>query len=198
MLTLPRVSQDSIRAAAIDWAGLSKRYINPGELECIVGLLQEVRPRTMIEFGCNEGRTALVILRSVPSVEHYWGIDVPQGFTPAMRVQRGEVPKRPGHLVEHDPRFTLMLPMMGSRTLSADDLVEADAIFVDGDHSYDGVMHDTMLAWELIRPGGIIIWHDYSDLGTVDVREALHDLAEAGEVITHIEGTWLAFQRIPA
>ncbi|HJW51468.1 MAG TPA: class I SAM-dependent methyltransferase [Burkholderiaceae bacterium] len=196
MLTLPTVSKESINAAMIDWAGLSKRYINPGELECVIGLLQEVKPKAMIEFGVNEGRTAFAVLRSVPSITHYLGIDVPRGFTPPLRVQRNEVPVQPGHLVENDPRFTLLLPTMGSRYLTPGDLFEVDAVFVDGDHSYDGVMHDTMLAWSVIRPGGVIIWHDYHDAGTVEVREALHDLAEHGEEIMHIEGTWLAFQRI--
>jgi Methyltransferase domain len=195
MLTLPTVSQESIRPAAIDWSGLSRRYINPGEMECIVGLLQAVRPRTMIEFGCNEGRTAKMILRSVPSIEHYLGIDVPRGFTPALLLQRNEVPQRPGHLVSDDPRFTLVLPDMGSRSLTADDLCEVDAVFIDGDHSYDGVMHDTLLAKALINPGGIIIWHDYNN-EPVGVREALFELAAMGEPIFHIEGTWLAFQRI--
>lgn len=195
MLTLPTVTQASIRPAAIDWSGLSRRYINPGEMECIVGLLQAVRPRTMIEFGCNEGRTAKAILRSVPTIEHYLGIDVPTGFTTALRLQRNEVPKQPGHLVLADPRFTLLLPRKGSRTLTTADLSSADAVFVDGDHSYEGVMHDTLLAKSVINPGGIIIWHDLNN-EPVGVRQALHELAALGESIFHIEGTWLAFQRI--
>jgi predicted O-methyltransferase YrrM len=196
VLTLPLISQEVIGAAAVDWTGLTKRFINPNELECIVSLLRQIEPRSMIEFGVNEGRTAKAIMRSLPSIKHYLGIDVPQGFVPAKQVQRAEVPKQPAHMVKGDPRFTLFLPRNGSQSLSAADLISADAVFIDGDHSYAGVMHDTMLARAVINPGGIIIWHDYHDLGTVDVREALHDLAALGESIWHIEGTWVAFQRI--
>jgi predicted O-methyltransferase YrrM len=160
MLMLPTVSQQSIRPAVIDWSGLSNRYSNPGELECVVGLLQEVKPRVMIEFGVNEGRTAKVILRTVPSIQHYLGIDVPLGFVTAKAVQRNEVPQQPAHLVRDDPRFTLLLSNRGSQSLWPDDLHLADAVFIDGDHSYKGVMHDTMLAKAVMRPGGIIIYHD--------------------------------------
>ena len=37
-----------------------------------------------------------------------------------------------------------------------------DMIFIDGDHSYRGVVTDTTVALRLIRPGGLICWHDYS------------------------------------
>ncbi len=38
-----------------------------------------------------------------------------------------------------------------------------DLVYVDGDHHRDQVMIDSCLAWRLLRPGGIIIWDDYSD-----------------------------------
>jgi predicted O-methyltransferase YrrM len=37
-----------------------------------------------------------------------------------------------------------------------------DFVFVDGDHSYEVVENDTMKAFELLRPGGVIVWHDYA------------------------------------
>ncbi len=36
-----------------------------------------------------------------------------------------------------------------------------DLVFVDGDHHYDSVVEDTRTAFRLIRPGGVIVWHDY-------------------------------------
>ena len=58
------------------------------------------------------------------------------------------------------------------------------------------MIHDTALSRTLVRPGGIIIWHDYHDLGTVDVREVLNEFCEIGDDIVHVEGTWLAFQLV--
>lgn len=37
-----------------------------------------------------------------------------------------------------------------------------DLIFVDGDHSYELVKNDTTKAFEMLAPGGVIIWHDYA------------------------------------
>lgn len=133
---------------------------------------------------------------NVPTVRHYVGIDVPLGYVTEKAVQRKEVPVKAAHMVRGDSRFTLRLPAGGSQSLTVGDLMRVDAAFVDGDHGYRGAMHDTLLAKGIVNNGGIIIWHDYHDLGNVDVREVLHDLAGSGERIWHIEGTWLAFQRV--
>jgi predicted O-methyltransferase YrrM len=194
MLTLPTIPYTF---AAIDWNGLPRRFMNAGELECLIALLRSVTPRVVVEFGCNEGRTAAAILRNVRSVTQYVGVDVPHGYVTEKLVQRNEVPLRPGHLALGDERFSILLPKGGSQSLIAADLPPVvDAVFIDGDHGYRGVMHDTMLAKAVVREGGLILWHDYHDLGTVDVREALHDLAGSGQTIWNVKGTWIALQRV--
>jgi hypothetical protein len=37
-----------------------------------------------------------------------------------------------------------------------------DFIFVDGDHSFEGVMRDFQLYWGFVRPGGIFAGHDWN------------------------------------
>jgi len=175
--------------------------MNPGELEVLVALFRSVSPWVVIEFGCNEGRTAKVLLREIPTIETYVGIDVERGYVPAKVVQRGEVPDHPGCLVAADPLFHLIVKPHGSLDLTAADLLECDAVFIDGDHSRRVVEHDTALARELLRPGGIIVWHDYHNLKgpdgepAVDVPAVLNEMAERGADIVHVEGTWLAYQK---
>ena len=36
-----------------------------------------------------------------------------------------------------------------------------DAVYIDGDHSYQGVKKDLFAAYRLVRPGGWIMGHDY-------------------------------------
>ena len=36
-----------------------------------------------------------------------------------------------------------------------------DTIFIDGGHTADVVENDARLAMRLVRPGGLVIWHDY-------------------------------------
>lgn len=170
--------------------------MNPNELEVLCALVARVAPRNVLEFGVNVGRTAQAILEYVPGIEHYEGVDVPYGYVPAKAVQKNEVPQQPGELVRDDPRFKLLLPEGGSKNLNATDLTRCEAVFIDGDHSREGVLNDTVLALQVLRPGGIVIWHDYHDLGTVDVREVLHEKKAAGWPLQHVAGTWLVYMLV--
>lgn len=191
-----QLKTEKIKPARISWEGLTKRFMNPGELETLVALVASVKPEVVIEFGVNEGRTAKSLLREIPSIRSYIGVDVLPGYVTAKAVQRKEVPLRAGHMVEHDPRVTLHVTKRGSFDLSPKDLPEADVVFIDGDHSRAGVVQDTTLARCTVRKGGLIIWHDYHNLGKVDVREVLHEFRDEGAQIIHAEGTWLAFERV--
>lgn len=191
------IAKSQLDVQPIDWTGLSKRFMNPGELEVLVALVRSVSPRAVIEFGCNEGRTAAALLREIPSIARYQGIDVLPGYVTAKPVQRREIAERPAWMVIDDPRFDLILRRRGSLDLTVGDLWPCDACFIDGDHGREAVLHDTSLARRLVRPGGIIVWHDYHDLGTVDVREVLDERAANGAPLTHVEDTWFVFERIP-
>lgn len=169
--------------------------MNKGELETLVALVRSVSPRHVVEIGVNVGRTAKAIMANVDGIERYTGIDVAPGYVPAKAVQRNEVPAHPGELVADDPRFQLVVRPRGSLDLAVADLAPCEAAFIDGDHGREAVMHDTALARALVRPGGVIVWHDYHDLGTVDVREVLDEMHQAGVPIRHVAQTWLAYER---
>lgn len=53
----------------------------------------------------------------------------------------------------------------GRSIIELDKLVLADEafdlIYIDGNHGRDAVLIDTLLAWQILRPGGILIWDDY-------------------------------------
>ena len=191
-MRLPIVDQAQLDVRPIDWTGLTRRFMNPGELEVLVALAREVAPAAVVEIGVNQGRTALALLHNVPSIVRYCGVDVPPGTMLPLPVQAKEVPAQAGELAMHDPRFRLILRARGSLDLTPadDDLpLPADFVFIDGDHSRAAVEHDSRLARALCRPGGMIVWHDYHDLGTVDVREVLEELAVAGAPIAAVAGT---------
>lgn len=170
-------------------------YMNDGEMDVLVALFLSVKPETVIEFGVNFGLTAEVLLKHIPSIKQYIGIDVSPGYHTRIPEQQKEVPINPGILVQDDDRFKLMLRREGSFDIKPRDLPQAQAIFIDGDHSYDAVMHDSSLAFECIQDGGIIVWHDYGN-PSVEVTFALEDLhVHDGHTIKNVEGTWLAVER---
>ncbi|MCU1591869.1 MAG: O-methyltransferase-like protein [Frankiales bacterium] len=53
-----------------------------------------------------------------------------------------------------------------------------DLAFVDGDHSYDGVMQDIALTLEFCRPGTLMVLHDIT--ACEDVRRAWRDSVRRG------------------
>jgi predicted O-methyltransferase YrrM len=70
-----------------------------------------------------------------------------------------------------------------------------DLIFIDANHTYAAVKHDTEVMLPLLAPEGMMVWHDYANWGRFSrmngVPEALHELAESKPVVA-IGGSWLA------
>lgn len=170
--------------------------MHDGELDVLIELVRSVDARCVAEFGCNNGRTAAAIMRNVPTIERYVGVEVPPGYNFSCRVQEREVPSFPGDLALNDPRFELKLRKRGTFDLTPEDFPECDVVFIDGDHSEAAVRHDRNLALRIVRSGGLIVFHDDNGLGTVDVSRTLDDLHDRGADIRHVAGTWLAVERV--
>lgn len=171
-----------------------RNYMHPGELEMLMTLIDSVEPSVtrMIELGVNEGITAAAVLENFPTIERYLGVDVIPEYRFEIPAQTRERPPEPGRLALGFPSFELLL-----RSQFYDDnniIGPFDVAFIDGDHGYLAVMKDFVLAKRVVRPGGIIIFHDYQN-PTVQVTEALDRLYEGGIHIEHVRGTWLAFCR---
>lgn len=167
----------------------ANQYLGDRETAILIDLLGY--PRVVIEFGCNIGRTARAILAARPGIERYVGIDVPFDHEPTLPGQRMETPLRAGSVV-NDRRFKLLI--QDSRTLSVDDLEPCDAVFIDGDHSYGAVLSDSRLAYSLLRPGGILVWHDYGN-PSVEVTQAVAVLYQSGWPVSQVMDTWLTYVR---
>lgn len=175
-----------------DTAGLPTRYFNPGELDALLHLFEGAK--VIIEFGVNTGRNAVAALRNIEGLTRYIGVDVTPDYRTIMRVQRNEIPERPGELALGESRFELIVKPRGTFDLTAADLPPCDAVFIDADHSRDGVLNDRALALQVVSPGGLIIYHDDNELPVVEVTQTLNALCDEGVVIKHVEGTWLAFE----
>jgi predicted O-methyltransferase YrrM len=179
----------------INWLGLHREYLQPGEMEHIVNLVRSVEARTMVEIGCRDGRTAAVILHNVKSLIRYIGIDVAGSYVPRLEHQLKEMVAEPGHLAQNDFRFELMIRPRGSLDVYPTDLPACDVVFIDGDHSEEVAMHDSILANSVVRPGGIIIWHDAGNV-SVEVEKVLDSLQGQGWPIEVVSHSWLAVCRM--
>lgn len=190
-------NRESVRLLprSYDAKGLPTEYFNQGELDVLLSLMESVNAEVVIEFGVNSGRNPAAVFRNLASVRRYVGVDVAPGYQTVMPVQRREVLRNPGHLVKDDPRFELLVRPNGSFDVEPSDLPGADAIFIDADHSRAGVLNDYALALKVIRPGGIIIFHDDNCRPVVEVTQTLNELCDNGAAIKHVEGTWISYER---
>lgn len=76
----------------------------------------------------------------------------------------------------------------------------SDLVFVDGSHAYSYVKSDSQKAMRMVKPGGVVLWHDYRDPSWEDtsgVFRALNELAENLPLV-HLRGTSLVAWRRPA
>lgn len=80
-----------------------------------------------------------------------------------------------------------------------------DSAFIDGGHSFDVVANDTRRAIELVKPGGLIIWHDFCPIAEVtsacsstrDVVDFIstngEELAQSFDRLFWVQPSWLLF-----
>ena len=106
------------------------------------------------EIGTYSGGHFYMLSRSLPSITTLIGID--------LRVRNKSFLRR---LVPHG--LDIHLIDGDSRSSGVHDAVERaaggqriDVLFIDGDHTYDGVRSDFLNYRDLVRDGGVIAFHD--------------------------------------
>jgi hypothetical protein len=125
------------------------------------------RPSEILEIGSWEGRSAIFFLEFLPQSR----LTCVDTFGGGMENHASPAESREIPLIEK--RFDANLRSYGERVekikarsvAALDRLTEAratfDVTYIDGSHLRDDVMVDSLLAWPLLRPGGILIWDDY-------------------------------------
>ena len=78
---------------------------------------------------------------------------------------------------------------------------QMDLVFVDADHTYSFVKNDTEKALEMIKPGGVILWHDYrwDELSPecAGVTRLVNEFHETNGECHEIQGTRFAVYQSP-
>lgn len=55
-------------------------------------------------------------------------------------------------------------------------ITDIDILFIDGDHSYDGVLADFTMYETMVKPNGYIVFDDYNDKNAPGINKAVHEL----------------------
>lgn len=198
---MTRITLDQFRAlfGLPDVQATDGKYADRFDRQILCALSAVYRPHRVLEIGIQEGRTAELLLRVSPWIFRYVGIDVYHDFVPTLPIQRSEVPGEgaAARLAKSDPRLHTLLISGGTAAIECPnrDIGVCDLIYIDADHSYDGVKRDTELADQIINRSepSVIVWHDYHP-SLPGVVRLLDERAATHKRLVHVEATRIAFE----
>ena len=145
-------------------------------------LLAKQRPRRVFEFGTAHGGTLYNLALNAPQDCEFFSMDIKRLGREGPVLNEFFADPRVHRILCDSRRFDYA-PLSGS----------CDLIFVDACHSYEMARHDSLKAFEMLSPDGIILWHDYHAIPQfkTGVRPFLEKLSHALE-LRYVPGTSLA------
>ncbi len=143
--------------------GLIKPLQVRNEILELLRILSETKPKVVIEIGTAQGGTLFLFCRVASQDATIISIDLPGGSfgggypwwrIPLYKAFRS--PKQELHLIRADSHCKATLEQV-SQILNGK---KVDFLFIDGDHSHDGVRMDFEMFSPLVKNGGLIAFHD--------------------------------------
>jgi lipopolysaccharide biosynthesis glycosyltransferase len=149
------------------WKRNARRYTMELDTRGMISQMVQLRPHPCIaEIGTFKGDFAEVLLRTLqPGTLHL--IDPWMGTIISGDQDGNNVGAVHGEQLYQyvQARFANDAQVHIHRAFSHDMMItpgHLDLIYIDGDHSYEGVKRDLMLSQKWVRPGGYICGHDYA------------------------------------
>ncbi len=172
---------------------------NRFEISEFLKLIDTIKPKVILEIGTAMGGTLYVLSRFSSSNSLLISVDLP-----IVKVGDIILPANPSFYKSFVQKNQKVVLIKGnSHDFSTFHKIEnilknrkIDLLFIDGDHTYEGVKKDFEMYKSLVKPGGLICLHDivpgsYSDVGDVpnfwnrirekyDSREIVQDWSQGG------------------
>ena len=172
------------------------------ELITICRLIRSAQPTMLFEIGTFDGRTTLNMAVNAGPGATVHTLDLPQSeiSTSASRIHAHEVvyadkPHSGERYRGTDAEKSILQLYGDSGTLDFSEYYGTmDFVFIDGSHTYDYVINDSLHALRMLTPqGGTIVWHDYGrwDGVTAALNQLRRKRPEFASVVS-IAGTTLA------
>ncbi len=160
-----RTLEDAVSFAFdFDYHGVTIRPLQVREeLAALVKKMQDLSPKVVLEIGTSHGGTLYLLSRLASSDASIISVDL-RGGTHGGGYSRLRTPiyksfargRQRIHLINgnshEDSTLTKVRHILNGR--------DVDFLFIDGDHTYDGVKADFDMYSGLVRNGGIVAFHD--------------------------------------
>lgn len=131
-------------------------HANHADMVYVCGIAKTVNARNIFEIGTYRGQTTCGLAATCRDA-HIHTLNLPPDADPRYAPYIGM------YIARSPDRERITQLFCDSRTFDTNPYSKSmDYIFIDGDHSYAGVKNDTEKALELLKPGGLIVWHDYA------------------------------------
>ncbi len=130
-------------------------------------LMRKCRARRAFEFGTHRGVSTSQLAANVPDDGEVFTLDLPRTNTqthftvdcPAEK-EVANFPRK-GDLIPEELRRKVHFLEQDSALFDPKPYAQSmDFVFVDAAHTMDYVVNDSEKGWGMLRPGGIIAWHD--------------------------------------
>ena len=141
--------------------------VSPMECAALAALCHLTGAKKVFEFGTYKGVSTTQLALNVAEGGMVFTLDLPEGH-PAYLLP---IPKPEERAIAAEGGKGILIPrdLLDRVTFLSADSAEFDVtpyresidlVFVDAAHGYEYVKNDSEKGWEMLRPGGIMAWHD--------------------------------------
>jgi len=152
-----------------------------GNREVVCRLANEIKAKVGVEIGVRAGHQSLALLRDVPTLELLHSVDPWTRYEGWHSYQDKDLERDQRKLDSWYVDTLRKLLPFGDRSIVVRMKAEnyarfikhkLDFVYIDGNHESPFVDRDIELWTPMVRPGGLVIGHDYSHSGT-DVKRVV-------------------------
>jgi predicted O-methyltransferase YrrM len=163
------------------WVEYQERlHFSEASYNIILTLIKKYSPNNIFEIGTEygAGTTLMAIYSSINT--KIWTLDITPLGNKLLELAEQKLDTE-GICFKNIPEIHKITPIIcNSYEFNPTSLPKMDFIFIDGDHSYDAVKNDTILALKMINSGGIILWHDTS---LSEIKKYLDEISNEFDII---------------
>ena len=153
------------------------------EIKNLLLILDKVKPKVVLEIGTARGGTLLLFSNIAEEEATLISVDLYQTIEKRILFRYIKKVKQKIYLIQGDSHSIETLRKI--KAILRDNKV--DFIFIDADHSYEGVKKDFEMYSLLVRKGGIIAFHDIIPSGYPTVYKFWNEEKEKYEYLEIIK-----------
>jgi precorrin-6B methylase 2 len=182
-----------------------------GKLALVSGLAKTCGAKRILEIGTASGFMARHLALNCGPDCRVWTLDLQEDAADTTRFQLQKVDR---DIVKKGPRGSAPAGWYAALAPEADQIIQLfgdsarfdfsgvhlplDFAFIDGAHSYEYVMLDSVNVLLRMRPGGLVVWDDYLHywpgliraLGEINTVVPIIHLAGTGQAVAIVRGQW--------